>query len=107
MLVQVNVDLDPAKDGILPDEAEAFIASLPPGVAVHGLMTMPAVAEDPQASRPAFARLRVLRDTLATVVDDRHPMRALSMGTSQDFAVAVEEGATHVRLGRILYAGAE
>jgi uncharacterized pyridoxal phosphate-containing UPF0001 family protein len=66
-------------------------------------MTMPAFAEDPEHSRAAFERLRVLRDQLRGSFGDRHPLQYLSMGTTQDFRVAVEEGATHVRLGRILY----
>ncbi|MCW2923155.1 MAG: hypothetical protein JWM98_559 [Thermoleophilia bacterium] len=107
LFVQVNVDGDPAKDGIEPEGVERFLAALPDELRVEGLMAMPAFATDPEASRPAFARLRGLRDTLAANVAGRHPLASLSMGTSQDFEVAVAEGATHVRLGRILYADGE
>lgn len=107
LLVQVNVARDPAKDGLLPEDLDAWFDSLDDEIAIAGLMTMPAFTEDPGESRGAFAELRELRDTLAARWGDRHPVRHLSMGTSQDFAVAVEEGATHVRLGRILFTGEE
>jgi uncharacterized pyridoxal phosphate-containing UPF0001 family protein len=74
---------------------------------VSGFMAMPAFADDPERSRPAFAALRELRDRLAPLVAGRHDLAHLSIGTSQDFEVAVEEGATHVRLGRTLYGGDE
>lgn len=103
VLVQVNIDSDPAKDGLAPDEVAPFLDALPDTIRVEGFMAMPAFAADPEASRPAFAALRELRDRLAPTFAGRHELAALSMGTSQDLAVAVEEGATHVRLGRILY----
>lgn len=107
LLVQVNVDGDPGKDGLAPDDVERFLLQLPDSLTVSGLMAMPAFATDPERSRPAFAALRRLRDRVGAAVAGRHEVRWLSMGTSQDVAVAVEEGATHVRLGRILYGGAE
>ena len=105
LLVQVNVDHDPGKDGVAPDMVRAFIAELPPALVVSGLMTMPSFAASAESSRTAFVQLRELRDALQQEVDARHRLTYLSMGTSQDFEVAVEEGATHVRLGRVLYAG--
>jgi PLP dependent protein len=93
VLVEVNVAGEGAKAGIAPEELGAFIARCP--VRVTGLMTMPPFAAEPEASRPYFARLRELAA--------EHGLRQLSMGTSQDFAVAVEEGATIVRLGTTLY----
>jgi uncharacterized pyridoxal phosphate-containing UPF0001 family protein len=93
VLVEVNVAGEGAKAGIAPEELGAFIARCP--VRVTGLMTMPPFAADPEASRPCFARLRELAS--------EHGLRELSMGTSQDFPVAVEEGATIVRLGSTLY----
>jgi PLP dependent protein len=93
VLVEVNVAGDPDKDGIAPDQLGAFIERCP--VRVTGLMTMPPFATDPEDSRPAFARLRDLAA--------EHGLGQLSMGTSQDYAVAVEEGATIVRVGSILY----
>lgn len=103
LLVQVNIARDPAKDGLAPEQVEPFLAELPEPLQVSGLMTMPPLAERPEHSRRAFCELRELRDALLSRCAGRHPLHALSMGTSQDFAVAVEEGATHVRLGRVLY----
>jgi uncharacterized pyridoxal phosphate-containing UPF0001 family protein len=94
ILVEVNVAGEDDKAGIAPDELGAFIARSP--VQVVGLMTMPPFAEDPEASRPHFACLRELAG--------EHGLHHLSMGTSQDYRVAAEEGATIVRLGTILYA---
>lgn len=107
LLVQVNTAGDPAKDGILPDALPAFLASLPDQLIVDGLMTMPAFADDAESSRPAFAQLCALAARTREAFAGRHSLRELSMGTSQDFDVAVEEGATLVRLGRILYAQRE
>jgi uncharacterized pyridoxal phosphate-containing UPF0001 family protein len=94
ILVEVNVAGEEGKAGIAPAELGAFIARAP--VKVVGLMTMPPFADDPEASRPHFARLRELAG--------EHGLHHLSMGTSQDYTVAAEEGATIVRLGTILYA---
>lgn len=94
VLVEVNVAGHESKAGIAPADLGGFIARCP--VQVAGLMTMPPFAADPEASRPAFARLRELAA--------EHGLHHLSMGTSQDFAVAVEEGATIVRLGSTLFA---
>ncbi len=94
VLVQVNVAGEEGKAGIAPDELGDFIARCP--CPVSGLMTMPPFTEDPEASRPYFARL-------AELASD-HGLERLSMGTSQDWQVAVEEGATIIRLGSCLYA---
>jgi uncharacterized pyridoxal phosphate-containing UPF0001 family protein len=94
VLVEVNVAGEEGKAGIAPADLGAFIARCP--VRVAGLMTMPPFTEDPDASRPAFAALRGLAQ--------EHGLRHLSMGTSQDYLVAAEEGATIVRLGTSLYA---
>ncbi len=94
ILVEVNVAGDDAKAGIAPAALGDFIARSP--VRVAGLMTMPPFAAEPEASRPAFARLRELAA--------EHGLDELSMGTSQDYAVAVEEGATIVRVGSTLFA---
>jgi pyridoxal phosphate enzyme (YggS family) len=94
VLVQVNVAREPGKEGVAPEDLGAFIARCP--VRVVGLMTMPPEAPDPEASRPHFAALRALAA--------EHGLHHLSMGTSQDYPVAVEEGATIVRLGSVLYA---
>jgi hypothetical protein len=96
VLVEVNVAGDAGKSGIGPEELTAFLGRCP--VRVVGLMTMPPLADDPEDSRPHFARLRELAA--------RHGLAQLSMGTSQDYLVAAQEGATIVRLGTILYADA-
>jgi pyridoxal phosphate enzyme (YggS family) len=93
VLVEVNVSGEPEKSGIAPDELEAFLSRCP--VTVVGLMTMPPLAAHPEDSRPYFAALRELAH--------RFELRHLSMGTTQDYVVAVREGATIVRLGTTLY----
>lgn len=94
VLVEVNLAGDPAKEGIVPEQLDAFVARSPFPVA--GLMTMPPLADDPELSRPWF---RALRELAAA-----RGLGKLSMGTTQDFAVAVEEGSTIVRIGTRLYA---
>lgn len=93
VLVEVNVAGEGEKAGIAPAELAGFLERCP--VTVVGLMTMPPFATEPEASRPHFAALRELAAA--------HGLRHLSMGTTQDFAVAVEEGATLVRVGSRLY----
>lgn len=93
VLVEVNVAAEESKGGVDPAELREFIARCP--VAVGGLMTMTPFSEDPEASRPHFARLAELAG--------EHDLKRLSMGTSQDWRVAVEEGATIIRLGTALY----
>jgi pyridoxal phosphate enzyme (YggS family) len=93
VLVQVNVAGEEGKAGIAPGELGDFIARCP--VPVGGLMTMPPFVERAEDSRPHFAALAELAA--------EHDLRELSMGTTQDFEVAVAEGATIVRLGTVLY----
>jgi uncharacterized pyridoxal phosphate-containing UPF0001 family protein len=93
ILVEVNVAGEGGKGGVAPADLGEFIARSP--VRVGGLMTMPPFATDPEASRPHFARLAELAA--------EHGLARLSMGTSQDWEVAVDEGATIVRLGTSLY----
>lgn len=93
VLVEVNVAAEEGKGGIAPARLGDFIARCP--VRVSGLMTMPPFSQDPEDSRPHFARLAEL--------GAEHGLRRLSMGTSQDWRIAVEEGATIVRLGTALY----
>jgi pyridoxal phosphate enzyme (YggS family) len=93
VLVEVNVAHEPGKSGIPPEELGGFIERCP--VRIAGLMTMPPLAERAEESRPYFAALRALAE--------QHRLRELSMGTSQDYLVAVQEGATIVRLGTKLY----
>jgi uncharacterized pyridoxal phosphate-containing UPF0001 family protein len=93
VLVEVNVAGEGGKSGVPPAELGAFLERCP--VRVTGLMTMPPFSQDPEASRPHFAGLAELAH--------EHRLERLSMGTSQDWRVAVEEGATIVRLGTALY----
>jgi uncharacterized pyridoxal phosphate-containing UPF0001 family protein len=93
VLVEVNVAGEEGKGGVSPQELPAFIERCP--VRVVGLMTMPPFSQDPKASRPHFARLAELAA--------ENGLTRLSMGTSQDWRVAVEEGATIVRLGTALF----
>ncbi len=106
VLIEVNVAADPAKEGVAPADLDAFLEELAalPNVVVTGLMTMPAFAEDPERSRPAFAALRELAAAAGARWAGTHRFDRLSMGTSQDFEVAVEEGATLVRAGSVLLA---
>ncbi len=94
-LVQVNLAGEETKSGVAPDELEAFVARSP--VEIRGLATMPPFADDPEQSRPYFRRLRELAESLG--------LEQLSMGTSQDYEVAAEEGATFVRVGSVLWDG--
>lgn len=93
-LVEVNLSGEPTKSGIAPEELPRLLERYPD---VRGLMTMPPVTRDPEASRPWFRRLRELAEA--------HGLRELSMGTSQDYRVAVEEGATYIRVGASLFGG--
>jgi uncharacterized pyridoxal phosphate-containing UPF0001 family protein len=94
VLVEVNVAGEESKGGVAPGNLRQFIERSP--VPVAGLMTMPPFSEDPEDSRPHFARLAALAA--------EHRLSRLSMGTSQDWQVGVEEGATIIRLGTTLYA---
>ncbi len=106
VLIEVNTAGDPDKDGVAPGALDALLELLAPleNVNVTGLMTMPAFADDPEQSRAAFAALRELAAASAERWAGTHRFDALSMGTSQDFEVAVEEGATLVRAGSVLLA---
>ena len=102
VLVEVNVAEEPTKGGIVPPRLRAFVddVSARTDLVIGGLMTMPPLHRDAEMSRPYFASLRRLADDLATEWEGRHDVRDLSMGTSQDYIVAAEEGATMVRVGR-------
>ena len=93
-LVEVNLSGEETKSGVSEGELDALIAAYPD---VRGLMTMPPETDDPESSRPYFRRLREL-------AADRG-LKELSMGTSQDYRIAVEEGATLIRIGSVLYRG--
>ena len=91
-LIEVNLSGEPSKSGVTPEELPALIVAYPD---VRGLMTMPPTAAEPEGSRPYFRRLRELAA--------EHGLQELSMGTSQDYRVAVEEGATLIRVGSVLF----
>jgi len=93
-LVEVNLSGEESKSGIPERSLEEFIGLYEN---IVGLMTMPPFTDDPEQSRPYFRRLREL--------GERHGLREVSMGTSQDYRVAADEGATMVRLGSVLYQG--
>jgi len=93
-LVQVNLAGEASKSGVPPEELPELLEIYPD---VRGLSTMPPAAEDPEESRPYFRKLRELAE--------EHGLTQLSMGTSQDYKVAAEEGATMIRIGSVLYRG--
>ena len=97
VLVEVNVGGETQKAGVTPGDLVDVMRVVreQPALALRGLMTMPPAATDPEESRPYFRRLRELAEA--------HGLPELSMGTSQDFRVAAEEGATFVRLGSVLW----
>jgi PLP dependent protein len=91
-LVEVNLSGEESKSGVEPEEIAGFVARYP---VIHGLMTMPPLARSPEESRPYFARLRQLAH--------ENGLFEISMGTSQDYRIAVEEGATLIRVGETLF----
>jgi pyridoxal phosphate enzyme (YggS family) len=91
-LVEVNLSGEPTKSGVAPENLGAFLAG---STRVRGLMTMPPATDDPESSRRYFRRLRELAA--------EHGLTELSMGTSQDYRVAIEEGATYIRVGSSLF----
>lgn len=101
VLLEVNVSGEATKQGLTPTEASELaqrVSDMMPSVELAGLMTMAPWSDDPESVRPVFAELRKLRDKLGLV--------ELSMGMSGDFEVAIEEGATMVRVGSALFDGA-
>jgi pyridoxal phosphate enzyme (YggS family) len=104
ILLQVNVSGEPQKSGVAPEDLSDLLAACAAltHLRVTGLMTVPAATDDPAAVRPAFTRLRTLRDELRGAAGGES-LRELSMGMSADFEVAIEEGATLVRVGTALF----
>jgi PLP dependent protein len=107
VLLEVNVSGEAAKDGFAPDELLRSVDAIGAcrHVRVEGLMTMAPLAEDAEAARPTFRGLRELRDRLKPLLPALMPLNELSMGMSGDFEVAIEEGATMVRIGSSLFEG--
>jgi pyridoxal phosphate enzyme (YggS family) len=104
VLLEVNASGEPSKQGFAPEDLPGIVPLLRglQHVRVGGLMTMAAL-QDPQACRPTFATLRNLRDQLRLQIAPEHPCEDLSMGMSNDYEVAIEEGATMIRLGTALF----
>ena len=103
--IEVNIGQEASKNGVAPDKLTEFAALVAgcENLELEGLMTVPPEAEDPEDTRPYFKMLRELRDSLERLPLFEGRSLKLSMGMSHDFEVAVEEGATMVRLGRVLW----
>lgn len=106
VLLEIKLSAEPAKAGLVPEgpELSALLERLPdlPHVAMHGLMTIPPLDENPETARACFRELRALREALARKYP-RLDFRELSMGMSGDFEIAIEEGSTLVRIGTALF----
>lgn len=107
ILVQVNVSGEATKSGTSATEAVELVRHIAklPNVRVRGLMTMPPFFDDPEAARPYFRELRLLADRISSEQIPAVEMTELSMGMSGDFEVAIEEGATLVRVGTAIFGG--
>lgn len=105
VLIQVNVSGENSKSGVLPKDLEALLDNVVSltGISVRGLMTIPPFDPDPEKSRKHFVALRNLRDRMRKVDIENIIMDELSMGMSNDFEVAIEEGATWVRVGSAIF----
>jgi len=105
VLVQVNTSNEASKFGLPPDEVSQFVQQLPAfsSLRVRGLMTLALFSSNPDQVRPCFVRLRQLRDQLQQSAPDGVEMKELSMGMSGDFALAIAEGATTVRVGTAIF----
>ena len=106
MLLEVNISGEAAKGGFEPDELRSSWQELQqlPSIQIDGLMTMAPLSDDPEEARPTFQGLRLLRNELQT---NEYPLPHLSMGMSGDFEIAIDEGATLIRLGSVLFEGLE
>jgi len=101
VLLEVNLGGEASKSGVAPDETEALLTAVREQVEVIGLMTIPPPAPEPAGARPYFARLRALRDQLAAATGVK--LSELSMGMTDDYEIAIAEGATIVRVGRAVF----
>jgi uncharacterized pyridoxal phosphate-containing UPF0001 family protein len=107
VLLEVNVSGEASKHGFSPEEIPQLVKAITEmkHIQVTGLMTMAALESEAERSRPTFAELRWLRDKCRPDFPIPHDLRQLSMGMTNDFEVAIEEGATLVRLGTVLFEG--
>jgi pyridoxal phosphate enzyme (YggS family) len=107
VLLEVNASREPAKHGFAPEEVPGLVATIQAlrHVQVRGLMTMARFEEDPQNCRPTFALVRELQERFRPQLASPHRLDQLSMGMTNDFEVAIEEGATMIRVGSALFEG--
>jgi PLP dependent protein len=105
ILIEVNVSGEESKSGVEPSQVLELVRqiSILPNLSVRGLMTMPPYSNDPETSRPCFQALRKLRDDIIRAAIPGIQMDELSMGMTDDFEVAIEEGATIIRVGRAIF----
>ncbi|OPY12904.1 MAG: hypothetical protein A4E66_00977 [Syntrophus sp. PtaB.Bin001] len=105
ILIEVNSGGELTKSGVAPEEAISLIRKIAPleNLSIQGLMTMPPWFENPESARPYFAALRTLRNRIAEERIDRVSLRELSMGMTDDYEVAIEEGSTIIRIGRGIF----
>jgi PLP dependent protein len=105
VLLEVNVGGEATKSGVAPDDVDRFLEAASEGAKVRfcGLMCMPPLGQEPEAARPYFARTRELAARLSAAWAGKYTFPRLSMGTSADYEVAVQEGATIVRVGSVLF----
>ena len=104
-LIEVNVSGEASKNGAVPQQVLELVRqiSILPNLSVRGLMTMPPYSDDPENSRPYFIALRRLRDEIVSAAVPGISMTELSMGMTDDFEVAIEEGTTIIRVGRAIF----
>jgi pyridoxal phosphate enzyme (YggS family) len=104
-LIEVNTTGEQTKFGVKPDETMEFVESLSDlkNICVAGLMTIGPFLPDPEGSRPMFRRLRILKDEMAQLKLQNVAMKHLSMGMTGDFEVAIDEGATLIRIGTAIF----
>ena len=109
ILIQVNISGEDSKSGIAPDDLEEVLSGVSKyeGVNVLGLMTIPPFDSDPEKSRPYFSQLRGLRDSMQARGIENISLQELSMGMSNDYMIAIEEGATIVRVGSAIFGARE
>lgn len=105
VLIQVNIGGESTKAGIHPEKVSSLLEALPhlKGIRVKGFMTMPPYFPNPEKTRPFFKRMRELRDNLLPYLPDSISLSHLSMGMSSDFEVAIDEGATILRIGTAIF----
>lgn len=109
IFLQINIAGEVTKGGVLTTDFEDLLtaASKCANLRIRGLMVMPPLADDPEKTRPYFAKAREILSETRALVDERHPYNALSMGTSADFSGAIAEGATWVRIGTEIFGARE